>query len=65
MDFALFTVIAIPLYFLPTILSMESKHSRAILLLNLLLGWSVVGWVAALIWAMLDKKAIPFRSAMD
>lgn len=40
-------------YFLPAIIA-EARHhqnSTAITLLNLLLGWTVLGWIAALIWA--------------
>lgn len=44
---------AIGLYFLPFALAKYRKHhqSDAILLVNLLLGWTVLGWIAALIWA--------------
>jgi hypothetical protein len=41
------------MYFLPTILAIirNKRDVAAILLLNLFLGWSVIGWVVALIWA--------------
>jgi hypothetical protein len=41
------------LYFLPTIIAaIKSKRDTvAILLLNLFLGWSVIGWFVALVWA--------------
>ena len=44
---------AIGLYFLPFVLAKYRKHrqSDAILLTNLLLGWTGVGWIAALIWS--------------
>lgn len=40
-------------YLLPTGIAWERKHpsSTSILLLNLLLGFTVIGWFAALIWA--------------
>ncbi len=40
-------------YFLPTVIAaLRKKHSvLAILVLNLLLGWTLIGWVVALIWA--------------
>jgi len=45
-------------YFLPTILGRKKANSGAIFLLNLLLGWTVIGWVAALVWALtVDAKA--------
>lgn len=41
------------LYFLPTIIAaIKSKRDTlAIFLLNFFLGWSVIGWIIALIWA--------------
>jgi len=42
------------LYFLPSILAVirEKSNVLAIFALNLLLGWSVIGWVGALVWAL-------------
>jgi hypothetical protein len=42
------------LYFLPTIVAIARHKTNlpAILLLNLLLGWSVIGWIVALVWAL-------------
>ena len=41
-------------YFLPTILASNRGHAVApILLLNLFLGWTVVGWFLLLLWALL------------
>ncbi|HHM5667163.1 superinfection immunity protein [Pseudomonas aeruginosa] len=41
------------LYFLPAVIAENRKHHNkgAITVLNLLLGWTFVGWVAALVWA--------------
>jgi len=44
----------IALYFLPSILA-NRRHDpkyESILLFNFLLGWTVVGWVIALVWAL-------------
>jgi len=38
-------------YFLPAIVGRAKRNSMAIFLLNLLLGWTLVGWVIALVWA--------------
>ena len=42
------------IYFLPTIVAFQNKRTNitAIFILNLLLGWSFIGWVVALIWAV-------------
>ena len=41
-------------YFLPALVALMRKHRQttAIMALNLLLGWTFIGWVAALIWAL-------------
>jgi uncharacterized membrane protein YqaE (UPF0057 family) len=40
------------LYFLPSLAGYDKKNIGAIFALNLLLGWTVLGWIAALIWAL-------------
>lgn len=48
-------VLMFVLYFLPTLIAFLRKHKNklAIFLLNLLLGWTVLGWVASLIWSVM------------
>jgi hypothetical protein len=46
------------LYFLPAILGRGKRDATAIFWLNLLGGWTVLGWLAAFIWA-LKKRAAP------
>lgn len=46
------------IYFLPSIVGRHSRNSQAIILLNLLLGWTVLGWVAALIWAVYKERPL-------
>ena len=47
--------IGVALYFLPSIVAARRKHANnliwGIFLLNLFLGWTFLGWLAALIWA--------------
>lgn len=50
---------AVALYFLPTILGRGKHNVGAIFTLNLLLGWTVVGWVVALIWALTAEAPMP------
>jgi hypothetical protein len=40
------------LYFLPTFIGQKKRNAGAIFALNLLLGWTVLGWIVALVWAM-------------
>lgn len=46
------------IYFMPSIIAFQSKKSntKAIVVLNLLLGWTILGWVGALIWALVKEK---------
>jgi len=44
-------LLAVTIYFLPTIIGYKKKNATAIFLLNLLLGWTFIGWVIALVWA--------------
>src|SRR5215472_12356499 len=39
------------LYFLPSIIARDKKDAAGIFLVNFFLGWTVIGWVAALLWA--------------
>lgn len=47
-------VIGIFVYLLPSVVAGLRSHRNvpALLALNLLLGWTIIGWVAALVWAL-------------
>ena len=42
------------MYFLPSILAFarNKRDTTAIVLLNFFLGWTMIGWVVALVWAV-------------
>ena len=40
------------IYFLPSIVGWKTKYASGILILNLFLGWTILGWIGALIWAV-------------
>ena len=46
-------ILATLIYFLPTIIALARGHlsTLAIFLLNLFLGWTLLGWLIALIWS--------------
>ena len=46
------------LYFLPSIVGKDKKDASGIFLVNLLLGWTVVGWVAAMVWACASDRPV-------
>jgi Superinfection immunity protein len=45
------------LYFLPALVANHRRHHNqaAIFTLNLLGGWTAIGWIAAFVWAMTRK----------
>ena len=49
------------LYFLPAILGRDRSDAIGIFLLNLFLGWTLIGWVAAFIWAIASERPIYVR----
>jgi len=46
--------IVISIYLFPTIVAYHRKKKNivAILVLNIFLGWTIIGWVLALVWAL-------------
>ena len=44
------------LYFLPSIIGREKRDFAGIFLVNLLLGWTLVGWVVAFLWACCSDR---------
>jgi len=53
----IFFLFAVGMYFLPAIIGWNKRSSGGILLLNLFLGWTVIGWIIALIWAITSDPA--------
>jgi hypothetical protein len=54
-------VIAFLLYFLPAIIGRHKHDAMGIFIVNLLFGWTVIGWIIALIWACTAEPAHPMR----
>jgi hypothetical protein len=52
--FPVFALIGLAFYFLPTILASQRGHHNVlgVFLLNFFLGWSVIAWIIALVWAL-------------
>jgi len=50
------------MYFLPSLIALarSKRDLLAIFLLNFFLGWSVIGWIVALVWAA--KSDVPAMS---
>jgi Superinfection immunity protein len=52
-------VIALAIYFIPTFIAFvrHKKQIVAILLINIFLGFTIVGWVGALVWAVIREES--------
>jgi hypothetical protein len=50
----LIELVMIVLYFLPTMIAyIRGRHNKiTIMVLNLCIGWSVIGWIVSLVWAL-------------
>lgn len=54
----LFMLPAFAIYLAPTIVAI-ARHARNVLgivLLNILGGWTLVGWIIALVWSIRDER---------
>jgi hypothetical protein len=61
MDGLFILLVLLVLYFLPTMIASGRKHhnSGAIFALNLFLGWTLLGWVAAFVWGLTSVQSRP------
>lgn len=52
-------LISLAIYFIPSIIAISRSHPSLgiIIVLNLLGGWTGIAWIAALIWALINKPA--------
>ena len=59
-------VLIIPLHFLPTIIGAVRKapNIAVIALVNVLLGWTIIGWVVALVLALQNRSPMVPISAV-
>ena len=50
-------ILGLLIYFIPTFIARKKNHLQktAITLVNIFLGWTFVGWVVALVWAVMKQ----------
>ena len=55
-------ILLLVLYLLPVLLaySLDSSHIKGILILNATIGWTVIGWLVARVWAILSGNGGSF-----
>lgn len=63
----LLIVFLVIVYFIPTAIAVKRKHPNrfGIVIVNIFLGWSLIGWVVALVWAVTDSKSKPSTNKYD
>jgi hypothetical protein len=51
-------------YFLPSLIALlrSKRDILAIVLLNFFLGWTLIGWVVALVWAFKTDVVVVYRA---
>ncbi|MCX6709083.1 MAG: superinfection immunity protein [Candidatus Woesearchaeota archaeon] len=56
--FLLMLLITAIIYFIPSIIgyARHKKDAETISILNFLLGWTIIGWFATLIWSLKSDK---------
>ena len=54
-----FAALSFALYFLPFIIAASRHHPQAALIfvIDFLLGWTGIGWVAVLVWSLVGSPA--------
>ena len=49
-------IVLLLIYFVPTMVAGNKKNSMGVYILNIFLGWTFIGWVIALVWAVTLEK---------
>lgn len=59
LGFAVVALAFLVVYFLPAVIAMNYRvrRSGAITTMNLLLGWTFIGWALALVWAIAEAES--------
>ena len=53
-------IVMLALYFVPSIVATTKKkrNTGAIFAVNLFLGWTVIGWIVAMVWALTNDAPV-------
>ena len=62
-----FVLASLVAYFVPSLVAKKREHpnTTAIVVLNVFLGWSGLGWIAALVWAYTAKKTVVVQEVVQ
>jgi hypothetical protein len=51
-------IIVLFLYFIPAVVGRDKVNADGITLVNFFFGWTFLGWVVALVWAVSSPKKV-------
>ena len=56
--FGTILLVFLGIHFLPTFIAVVREHRHALLIfvLNIFLGWTIIGWLVLLIWAAVGEE---------
>ena len=54
----LFGIVVLFIYLLPSFVGYNKKNANSIFLLNAFLGWTFLGWVIAMVWAVAKDESV-------
>ena len=54
-------VVFLLFYFMPILAAAGKKNTSGVIALNLLFGWTIIGWIVALVWAI----TLPEKDSKD
>ena len=59
-SFVFILIITALIYFIPTIIALVRHHSYKLYIIgiNIILGWTLIGWIVCLIWSFIDNRII-------
>jgi hypothetical protein len=63
-----FIFVAIPIYLMPSAIAHTRRHKNLvpILLVNIIFGWTIIGWVIALIWSFTSNvNSVPLAEQVS
>ena len=63
MQGTIFLIVLIIVYFVPTIVAVVRRRPDYlfIFMFNLLAGWTMIGWIASLVWPRPTEQVLPGR----
>ncbi|HEY0653531.1 MAG TPA: superinfection immunity protein [Chryseosolibacter sp.] len=62
MEAAFIFLLCFAIYFAPSFIGNHKRNAGAIWVLNIFLGWTLIGWVVALVWACTAETPVQYTN---